>query len=130
MGTGNLDQSEQRAIPAISSITDPNLDLARFITGFSWVADGISGTAAATIEKFADISAVTAPLGIALTELECFKGFEVPIRKTELWLQSFLELAPFPEVPTQIVSLPWVVEGHTSNRRVVQRNPALIAQRF
>ena len=69
MGTGNLDQSEQRAIPAISSITDQNLDLARFITGFSWVTDGISGTEAATIEKFAEISAVNAELGIALKEL-------------------------------------------------------------
>ncbi|MBT98876.1 MAG: hypothetical protein CL902_09650 [Dehalococcoidia bacterium] len=102
--------------------------MARFITGFSWVTDGISGTEAATIETFADISAENAQLGIALTELKWLKGFEVPIAKKEFWLQSFLELAPFPEVSTQVASLPWVVEGHTSDRRVAQRNLALIAQ--
>ena len=125
---GNLDRFEQRAVSALRSIAGQNINLARFLAGSSWVSDGVNSTETAAIETFASISSADVELGGAMTDLEWLKGASVSVQTKEFWLQSFLDLAPFPDVSIMVASLPWVVQGHTGDRRVVQRNLALIAQ--
>ena len=98
---------------------DQNITLGRFLAGSSWVSDGIDSAEMATIETFAIIS---------LADIEWLRDSTVSAQTKDFWLRSFLGVAPFPNVSVLMASLPWVLEGHTSDRRVAQRNLALIAQ--
>jgi hypothetical protein len=107
---------------------DQNITLGRFLADYSWVSDGIDSAEMAAIETFASISSADIKLGAAFTELEWLRDPTVSAQTKDFWLRSFLDVPPFPNVSVLMASLPWVLEGHTSDRRVAQRNLALIAQ--
>ncbi|MDE0719785.1 MAG: hypothetical protein OSB75_04415 [Dehalococcoidia bacterium] len=72
----------------------------------------------ATIETFASISSADIELGAALTDIEWLSDPTVSPQTKDFWFRSFLDVAPFPNVSVLMASLPWVLEGHTSDRRV------------
>ena len=80
----------------------------------------------ATIETFASISSADIELGAALTDIEWLSDPTVSPQTKDFWFRSFLDVAPFPNVSVLMASLPWVLKGHTSDRRVAQNDSAFL----
>ena len=126
--SGFIDASEQQAISAISTIAELDADQGQTLADSDWVANGITDAEASALETLSDITAMDLDLGTALTNLHWLQDSSIAASTKVFWLESFLSFAPYPDSSRVIVSWPWIEEGPTTNRRVVQRNLGLIAE--
>ena len=125
---GFADEFERRASSAITNIAELDIDQGRLLAASDWVTYGITAPESSALETLADIFSADLDLGTALSDLKWLQDSSVSAQTKGYWLESFLVLSPHPSVSVTIASLPWVIEGHTSDRRIAQRNLALIAE--